>query len=79
MTVMATVTNTGNARRHWPTLLDVEKNRPLTLEPGESSRVLVPEDLRDPYLKIEAEPVAPFVPISVPPATEPSDSENEES
>jgi hypothetical protein len=77
MLVMATVTNIGNARRHWPTLYDVEKNRPLTLEPGESLRVEIPEDLKDPYLAIEAEPVAPFVPIPVSPAEEPPSEDQE--
>lgn len=86
MAVMATVTNTWNARRTWGAIADTEKNRPLTLDPGESARVDLPMGFTDPYLKVEFEAVKPFVPQRVssfvppaePAAEEPSDPEDQE-
>jgi hypothetical protein len=79
----ATVTNTGNRRESWPSLPDIAKNCPLTLDPGESAETDIPYDFDGhPHLAVRSEPPRPFIPVSVPSAQpaaeEPSDPQDQE-
>lgn len=81
--MLATVTNISNRRESWPTLPDLVKNCPLTLEPGESAETEIPYDFAGhPKLRVQMDEPKPFAPVSVsstvPSAAKPSDSEDQE-
>ena len=49
---MTQVTNTGSMARRWDNLANADTNRTLSLAPGESADVELPDGFSDPYLSI---------------------------